>query len=109
MKKVGELHPLEISKGLWQKISIDIIGLLPKSNEKDAIIVIVDQFTKMIRLKVITMAASSENRVPQNVLSDRGSQFASQFIEDLGKVLETKKTLSIVCHPQTDSQMERIN
>jgi len=42
MKKVGELHPLETSKGLWQKISIDIIGLLPKPNEKDAIIVIVD-------------------------------------------------------------------
>ena len=48
MKKAEELHFLKIPKGLWNKISIDIIGLLPKSNGKDTIIVIVDQFTKMI-------------------------------------------------------------
>jgi len=47
-RKAGELYPLEISQGLWQEISIDIIGLLPKLNRIDAIVVIVDQFTKMI-------------------------------------------------------------
>ena len=41
-KKAGELHPLEIPQGLWQEISIDIIGLLPKSNGMDAIVIIVD-------------------------------------------------------------------
>ena len=41
-KKAGELYPLEIPQGPWQEISIDIIGPLPKSNRKDAIIVIVD-------------------------------------------------------------------
>ena len=50
-QKAGELHPLEILKGLWQEISIDIIGPLPSSNVMDTILVIVDQFTKMIRLK----------------------------------------------------------
>jgi len=59
-KKAGELHPLEIPEGPWQEISIDIMGPLPKSNEIDAIVVIVDQFTKMIRLKVTTMNVSSE-------------------------------------------------
>jgi len=47
-KKSGELHPLEIPQGLWQEISINIIGYLPKSNRMDAIVVIVDRFTKMI-------------------------------------------------------------
>ena len=42
LKKAGELHPLEIPEELWQEISIDIIGLLPKSKDKDVIIVIVD-------------------------------------------------------------------
>jgi len=42
MKKAGELYPLEIPKGPWQEISIDIIGPLPRSNRKDAIMVIVD-------------------------------------------------------------------
>jgi len=42
MKKAEELHPLKTSEGSWKEISIDIIDLLLKSNEKDAIIVIVD-------------------------------------------------------------------
>ena len=48
MKKVEELHSLKIPEGPWKEISINIIGPLPKSNEKDVIVVIVDQFTKMI-------------------------------------------------------------
>jgi len=35
-------------EGPWKEISIKIIGPLPKSNGKDAIVVIVDRFTKMI-------------------------------------------------------------
>ena len=41
-KKSEELHPLEISQGLWQEISINIIEPLPRSNGIDAIVVIVD-------------------------------------------------------------------
>ena len=47
-RKAGELHPLEISQGPWQEISIDIIRPLPRSNRMDTIVVIIDQFTKMI-------------------------------------------------------------
>jgi len=59
-RRAGELHPLEISKGPWQEISIDMIGPLPSSNGMDTILVIVDQFTKMIRLKATTMNTLSE-------------------------------------------------
>ena len=85
MKKIGELHPLKIPKGPWQEISIDIIRPLPKSDGKDAIVVIVDQFTKMIQLKATMTSVSSEeiakiyqdkiwklHGIPQIVLSDRG-------------------------------------
>ena len=41
-KKARELYLLETPEGLWQEISIDIIGPLPQSNGKDAIVVIVD-------------------------------------------------------------------
>ena len=54
MKKTGELYLLEMLEELWQEISIDIIKPLPRSNRKDAIIVIIDQFTKMIQLKITT-------------------------------------------------------
>ena len=59
-RKAGELYPLEIPQGPWQEISIDIIGSLLKSNRMDAIVVIVDRFTKMICLKATTTNISSE-------------------------------------------------
>ena len=42
MKQTRELHLLEILERLWQEISINIIRLLPKSNDKNTIVVIVN-------------------------------------------------------------------
>ena len=83
----------------------------------DAIMVIVDQFTKMIQLKATTTNISSEgiakiyrdniwklHRIPRKVLSDRGLQFASKFIEELTKALGMKRQLSIAYHSQTNVQ-----
>jgi len=42
MKKVGELYSLKVLKEPWQEMSINIIGPLPKSKDKDTIVVIVD-------------------------------------------------------------------
>jgi len=101
-KKAEELHPLEIPQGYWQEISIDIIGPLPKSNRKDTIVVIVDRFTKIIRLKTTTTNVSSEeiakiyqnkiwkiHVIPRKILSNRGPQFISRFMEEFTKALET--------------------
>jgi len=85
MKKTGELYPLKTPERPWQEISIDIIEHLPKSDGKDAIVVIMDQFTKIIRLKATMTSVSSEkiakiyrnkiwklHGIPQIVLSNRG-------------------------------------
>ena len=103
MKKAGELYLLKTLEGPWKEISINVIGLLPKSNKKDAIIVIVNRFTKIIQLKVTITNVSSEeiakiyqdeiqklHRIPKAILSDRGPQFTSRFIEDFTKALGTK-------------------
>ena len=47
--------------------------------------------------------------VPRKILSNRGPQFVSRFIEKLIKALGTKKMLSMAYHSQTDGQTERIN
>jgi len=47
--------------------------------------------------------------VPKKILSNRGPQFTSKFMEEFTKVLGTKRQLSMVYHPQTDGQTERIN
>ena len=121
-KKAGELHPLEISQGPWQEISIDIIRPLLKSNGMDTIVVIIDQFTKMIRLKATTTNISLEgiakiyrdniwklHVVPRKILSNRRLQFASKFMKEFTKALETKRQLLMAYHLQTDSQTEIIN
>ena len=78
----------------------------------DAILVIVDQFMKMIRLKATMTNISSEGiakiyrdeiwklyEVPRTILSDRGLQFTLKFIEEFTKVLGTKRKLSTAYHP----------
>jgi len=99
-----------------------MIGPLPSSNRRDAILVIVDQFTKMIRLKATTTNISSEeiakiyrdeiwklHGVPRMILSNQGPQFMLKFMEEFTKVLGTKRKLSMAYHPQTDGQIKRIN
>ena len=84
--------------------------------------VIVDRFTKIIQLKaIITNILLEEiakiyrdeiwklHRIPRRILSNREPQFASRFIEELMKALETKRMLLTAYHPQTNGQTERIN
>ena len=84
--------------------------------------VIVDRFTKIIRLKATTTNVSLEgiakiyrndiwklHGIPRKILSDRGPQFALKFIEEFTKTLGTKRQLSTAYHLQTDGQTERIN
>ena len=84
-KKSEKLHPLKIPQGPWQKISINTIGPLPRSNGINTIVVIMDQFMKMIQLKAMTTNISAEDiakiyrdeiwklhRILRKILSDRG-------------------------------------
>ena len=76
--------------------------------------VIIDNFTNMIQLKATTNVSSEEiakiyrdeiwklYEVPRKILSNRGPQFVSRFIDELMKVLRTKRMLSMAYHSQTD-------
>ena len=73
---------------------------------------IVDRFTKMIQLKTMTTNISLEGIVRiyrdkiwkiygvlRKILSDRGSQFVLKFMEELMKILGTKRMLLTAYHP----------
>ena len=77
---------------------------------------------KMIHLKATMTNVSSERiakiyrddiwklyGIPRKILSDRGPQFTSKFMEEFTKALGIKRQLLTVYHPQTDGQTERIN
>jgi hypothetical protein len=47
--------------------------------------------------------------LPDDIISDRGTQFTSKFWQSLFKILQVKINLSSAYHPQTDGQIERVN
>ena len=47
--------------------------------------------------------------MPEQIISDRGTQYVAQFTKDLHKLTNTTTNISTAYHPQTDGQTERIN
>lgn len=95
---------------------------LPESNRHDALLVVVDRFSKAIIPIACNIELSAEgwakalrdhvytkHGMPTVVISDRGPQFVSQFMKDLYQLLDITPNMSMTFHPQTDRQTERVN
>ena len=121
-KPSGLLAPNLVPTSNWQVISVDLITQLPQSQGNDAVLVVVDRLSKMIHLVPTNGELTSEglarlyrDRVckdfgfPKRILSDRGTQFASNFMRDFNRLMGIQANLSTAYHPQTDGQMEWIN
>ncbi|KIL70533.1 hypothetical protein M378DRAFT_117693 [Amanita muscaria Koide BX008] len=121
-RPMGTLAPNLVPERSWQIVSVDLISQLPTSHGYDAIVVVVDRFSKMIRLTPVNEQITSEGMariyrdrvwrdfgLPERILSDRGPQFASHFMKDLNYQLGIKGNLSTAYHPETDGQTECIN
>jgi hypothetical protein len=95
---------------------------LPECEGKNALLVVVDYFSKGAHFIPCTNEenAGSTARLfldnvwklhgtPRETISDRGTQFNNHFMERLYKLLGISPSFSTVYHPQTDGQTERIN
>jgi len=115
----GQLHPLPISKGPWQSVSMDFVVQLPPSQGYDAIYVCVDRFTKMAHFVATNSNITAEGTadlylkniftshgLPEDIVSDRGSQFVSTFTRRLLELVEVKGNRSTAHHLQSDGQTE---
>ena len=119
----GKLQPLPVPAGIWEDISMDFIGPLPKTARgNDFILVVVDRLSKMAHFlpckKSIDgpgVAALYVDKVwsihglPKSVVTDRGTQFLNAFNAALTKMLGTRHAVSSAYHPETDGQTERVN
>ena len=47
--------------------------------------------------------------LPESIILDRGPQFMAGLIRELNQMLGIESKISMAFHPQTDSQIERIN
>jgi len=114
--------PNSIPEKAWTHISADFITKLPLAQGYDAILVVVDRFTKMAHFVPTTEKTSAEglarlfrdniwklHGLPDSIISDRGPQFAAGIMKELNHMLGIETKLSTAFHPQTDGQTERMN
>jgi len=110
----------------WQEVSLDFITQLPSSyigtTEYNAILVVVDRYTKMARfIPTTTNIAAPEFAAlfhenielkygsPRGIVSDRDTRITSKFWAEVCIYSLIKRRMSTVFHPQTDGQMEILN
>jgi reverse transcriptase-like protein/integrase-like protein len=121
----GFLQPLPVPFRAWSDISVDYITPLPTCERHGAkykhILVVVCRLTKMRHFIAVTGLSADElatafiGRVyslhgcPDNIVSDRGTQFVSEFWTHLSERLGIALRPSSAFHPETDGQTERVN
>jgi hypothetical protein len=112
-RPAGLLHPLKIPEWKWEEIGMDFIVGLPRTPAGyDSIWVIVDRLTKVAHFIPVrtnyTGAKLAElymtrivclHGVPKKIVSDRGSQFTSQFWKKLHESSDTQLNFSSAYHP----------
>jgi hypothetical protein len=120
-KNQQELHSIKVDKP-FHRIGIDIVGPLPVTERLNRYIVVaMDYFTKWPEARALKEATADEvskfiyeeiicrHGCPNKILTDRGSHFNNQLINNLTKKFRIKHNLSTPYHPKTNGLVERFN
>ena len=116
------LQPITIDphSGPFQMVAMDLITNLPKSQDFDAVLTIIDhgcsKAAKFIPCKTtITgqeVAALYLQHlvpwfgIPRKIISDRNPRFVSHFTKELCRLLHIQQNVSTAFHPRTDGASE---
>src|SRR5258706_18683 len=126
-KLVGNLLPIDamtsgVPLGAFECVGMDFIVQLPKSEGFDAIMVIIDKFTRygiLIPMTSDYTAVSSaeafvkhvvaQGWLPSKFITDRDKKFLSDFWQGIITALSIRHKSSTTYHAQTDGATERLN
>ena len=112
------LIPLPIIEEPFERIAMDIVGLLVKSKQGHRYILVVcdyaTRYPEAIPLKKFTAPAVAEqfielfsrHGVSKEILTDQGTNCTSQLLAELYKMIGVKALKTSPCHPQTDGLVE---
>ena len=115
------LQQLPIVTEPFSRVSIDLVGpLIPTSEGHRYILTLIDfstGFPEALPLKEIDSVSVAEallvifSRVgiPKEILSDRGTQFTSQLMAELHKLLGVKPLFTTPYHPSGNGRIERFH
>ena len=123
-KTYGKLIPLRIPDCPWQVVEIDFITNIysSKFDSEFSIMVSCDRLTKMVHLFAFPGLPSANEAaiaflksvfylhgLPNEIITDRGSQFTSKLWEQILTLLSIKHTTATTAHHTTVGQVERLN
>ena len=121
-KPAGLLQPLPIPVRPWLDISINFVEGLPKSQQKDVILVVVDRFSKYVHFIPLAYPYISSrvaalymqfffklHGMPSSIVSDIDPIFTSHFWTALMKLQGVKLAISAASHPQRGGQTKAVN
>jgi transposase InsO family protein len=111
------LQPLQIPQRKWDEIGMDFIVGLPRTRAGyNSIWVVVGHFIPVkttynsaVLAELYMSRIVCLHGIPKKIVSDRGTQFTSHFLQQLHDALGTHLKFSSAYHPQTDGQTERTN
>ncbi|CAI7870475.1 unnamed protein product [Closterium sp. NIES-53] len=122
-RPAGLLQPLEPPERPWQQVTMDFVTGMPTGpSGNDAVLVVVDRFTKMAHFAPCRTTITAEETarlfistvvrlhgIPSAIISDRDPKFTSKLWKETWAQYGTKLQFSSAYHPQTDGQTERTN
>ena len=114
------LMPIPV-KGPFHRVGVDVLQLPLTSSGNKYVVVFMDYLTKWVEAfptsdqQTTTIAnlliehIICRHGVPEELLSDRGTNFLSDLILELCSILGIKKINTSGYHPQTDGLVEKFN
>ena len=115
----GKAKMIQVPERPFQSICIDIIGPFPPSQGYEYALVVVDRFSSFIRIvplkkkfntRDIVEALISKiecyHGIPQEIISDRGPQFVSNYFTELHQAFSVHLSPSTAFHQQTKGSAE---
>lgn len=118
----GLLQPLPVPTQSWEVISMDFVEGLPPSDRYNAILVVIDKFSKYghfipihhpcTTLQVAKLFLDNVYKLhglPKAIISNRDPVFTSTLWKELFRLTDTPLLMSLAYHPQTDGQTEKLN
>ena len=119
--KSAPMVPLPVMEVPFERIAMDIVGPLPRSRSGHRYILVVcdyaTRYPEAMALKSIDAEHIAEELlklfarvgIPKEILTDQGSNFTSQLLAELYRMLHVHPIRTSPYHPQTDGLVERFN
>lgn len=120
--KPGLMIPMSIPRRTFEKIGMDILGPLPKSNRQNVyILVITDYLSKYVIAQPMKKATTQKileilkkhvfyvHGIPKRIVTDNGTNLTSRPMRELLETLGINHKTTCPYRPQTNGQTERYN